>query len=141
MSCSENCSGKMRLLDLSNCFERHTQKIGLYASVFRIAIVKISVLFLANIFGGVHLTKNKIYHWWFAWVCRNVLEISEGATIISITLQFCYWNKFDCWSTYSFNTLSANPTKWWNTLKQFVGFCEQIVWVYLTILWCPRLKG
>ena len=62
MSCSENCSGKMRLLDLSNCFERHTRKIGLYASVFRIAIVKISVLFLVNIFGGVHLTKNKIYH-------------------------------------------------------------------------------
>ena len=39
------------------------------------------------------------------------------------------------------NPLSANFTKWSNTLKQFVGFGRQIVWVYLTILqgWC--LKG
>ena len=37
--------------------------------------------------------------------------------------------------------LSANPTKWSNTLKQFVGFCRQIVWVYLTILWSWRLKS
>ena len=27
------------------------------------------------------------------------------------------------------NPLSANPTKWSNTLKQFVGCCRQIVWV------------
>ena len=33
------------------------------------------------------------------------------------------------------NPLSANPTKWSNTLKQFVGFCRRIVWVCLTILW------
>ena len=26
-----------------------------------------------------------------------------------------------------FNPLSANPTKWSNTLKQFVGFCRRIV--------------
>ena len=29
------------------------------------------------------------------------------------------------------NPLSANPTKWSNTLKQFVGFCQRIVW-----MWC-----
>ena len=33
-----------------------------------------------------------------------------------------------------FNTLSANPTKWSNTLKQFVSFCRRIVWMCLTIL-------
>ena len=35
------------------------------------------------------------------------------------------------------NPLSANPTKWSNTLKQFVGpcFCRLIFWVCLTILW------
>ena len=27
-----------------------------------------------------------------------------------------------------------------NTLKQFVGFCRQIVWVYLAILWGWRLN-
>ena len=36
--------------------------------------------------------------------------------------------------TVNINSLSANPTKWSNTLKQFVGFCRRIVWVCLTIL-------
>ena len=39
------------------------------------------------------------------------------------------------------NPLSANPTKWSNTLKQFVGESRWIVWVCLTILWGWRLKG
>ena len=38
------------------------------------------------------------------------------------------------------NTLSANPTKWLNTLKQFVGCCRQIVWVCLNISCGWRLK-
>ena len=33
------------------------------------------------------------------------------------------------------NPLSTNPIKWPNTLKHFCGFCWQIVWVCLTILW------
>ena len=32
------------------------------------------------------------------------------------------------------NPLSANPTKWSNTLKQFVSKSRRIIWVYLTIL-------
>ena len=40
-----------------------------------------------------------------------------------------------------FNPLRANPTKWSNTLKQFVGNSRQIAWVCLTILWDWRLKG
>ena len=39
------------------------------------------------------------------------------------------------------NPLSANPTKWSNTLKQFVGISRQIVCVCLIILWDWRLKG
>ena len=39
------------------------------------------------------------------------------------------------------NPLSANPTKWSNTLKQFVGNSRRIVCVCLTILWGPGLKG
>ena len=38
------------------------------------------------------------------------------------------------------NLLSANPTKWSSTLKQFVGFCRRIVWVCLTILWVGTEK-
>ena len=37
-------------------------------------------------------------------------------------------------------TLNANPTKWLNTLKQFVGNSRRIVWVWLTILWGWRWK-
>ena len=39
------------------------------------------------------------------------------------------------------NSLSASPTKWSNTHKQFVGKGRQIVWVCLTILWSWHLKG
>ena len=39
-----------------------------------------------------------------------------------------------------FNPLSPNPTKWSNTLKQFIGNSRRIVWVCLTILWDWRLK-
>ena len=38
------------------------------------------------------------------------------------------------------NPLSANPTKWSNTLKQFVRGCQRIVGVCLTILWSWRVK-
>ena len=34
-------------------------------------------------------------------------------------MYFCFWNDFV--SAYIINPLSTNPTKWWNTLKQFVG--------------------
>ena len=36
--------------------------------------------------------------------------------------------------------LSANPTKWSITLKQFVDCCRRMVWVCLTILWGWRIK-
>ena len=39
------------------------------------------------------------------------------------------------------NTLRANPTKWSNTLKQFVGCWQLIAGVCLTILWGWCLKG
>ena len=38
------------------------------------------------------------------------------------------------------NPLSADPTKWSNTLKQFVDKSRLIVWVCLTILWGWRLR-
>ena len=52
-------------------------------------------------------------------------------------------NKFVGGSLPFLNPLSANPTKWSNTLKQFVDELVywQIVWVCLTILWDRHLKG
>ena len=40
-----------------------------------------------------------------------------------------------------FRPLSTNPTKWFYTLKQFVGNSRRIVWMCLTILWGWRLEG
>ena len=44
-----------------------------------------------------------------------------------------------------FNSLSAIPTKWSNTLKQFVqtkhATCRRIIWVYLNILCGCHFKG
>ena len=37
--------------------------------------------------------------------------------------------------TTDLNPLRANPTKWSNALKQFVGNRRQIISVCLTILW------
>ena len=41
---------------------------------------------------------------------------------------------------YYYNPISASPTKWSNTLKQFVDNSRRIVLVCLTILWDWRLK-
>ena len=40
-----------------------------------------------------------------------------------------------------FNPSSANPIKWLNTLKIFVGNSRRIVWVKHTILWGWHLKS
>ena len=37
--------------------------------------------------------------------------------------------------------LIANPTKWLNTLTQFIGISRRIVWRRLTTLWGWCLKG
>ena len=39
------------------------------------------------------------------------------------------------------NLLRANPTKWSSTLKQFIGSCQQIFGVCLTVLGGCRFKG
>ena len=44
-------------------------------------------------------------------------------------------------SILHFNPLNAIITKWWNTLKQFVGNNWRVVWVCLPILWGWHLKG
>ena len=55
------------------------------------------------------------------------------------------WNTKLSWNDRTilliFNPLSVNPTKWSNTIKQFVGRRWQIVWVCLIILWGWLLKG
>ena len=54
-------------------------------------------------------------------------------------LEYLWWLLME--NSLKFNPLSANPTKWWNTLKKIVGSCRRIVSVGLIILWGWRLKG
>ena len=48
-------------------------------------------------------------------------------------LYFDILSKLSLFRSVSLNPLSPNPTKWSNTLKQFVGCCRRIVWVCLII--------
>ena len=65
----------------------------------------------------------------FSWLCyfRKVAVVICKMRLVRRTKYIIPW--------------SADPTKWSNTTKQFVGSCRQIVWVCLTILWGSRLKG
>ena len=61
--------------------------------------------------------------------------LSVSRRLFSILLNI--YNRGFCGN----NPLSASPTKWSNTLKQFVGCCRRIACVCLTILWGWRLMG
>ena len=54
--------------------------------------------------------------------------------------HFLIWDRFLSNTIMLINPLSASPTKWSNTLKQFVDFCPRILWLCLTILWGWRVK-
>ena len=75
----------------------------------------------------------------FSWFSANIttywkqlLPLLVLDLIVAFLLFDPFW-KIYAWST-TLNPLSANSTKWSNTLKQFAGFCRQIVWVCLTVL-------
>ena len=70
-------------------------------------------------------------------ICQDTHYLLRFHESISIYLQILKW----IFLIYnSFNPLSANPTEWSNTFKQFVSNSQWIVWVYLTILWDWRWK-
>ena len=75
-------------------------------------------------------------------ICIVLLYICNEMSVNYKNTQF-YWyvqvklNKL--W--VKVNPLSADPTKWSNTLKQFVGNSWRIVWVCLTILLGWHFKG
>ena len=53
-----------------------------------------------------------------------VLPVGHTSQSFKFTLQVQIFSKN---SSLSFNPLTANPTKWSNTLKQFVGFYQRVV--------------
>ena len=59
---------------------------------------------------------------------------------LSFFLKFSSHSKLNLY-LFCVNLLSVSPTKWSNTLKQFVGKRTRIVSMRLTILWGWRLKG
>ena len=55
-------------------------------------------------------------------VSRNFDPVPKNLNNVLFNVLVTYTNRF--------NPLSANPSKWSNTLKQFVGCCRRIVWVW-----------
>ena len=68
-------------------------------------------------------------------VPSTVFSAIHRATIFSCTWGWVWLIVFP-----TVNLLSTNPTRWSNTLKQFVSCCWWIAWVYLTKLWGWHLK-
>ena len=79
-----------------------------------------------------------IFHKMLHLILQALLINSRSGVVILLILglitSFQYWI-FDC-----IKLLSANPTKWWNNLKQWVGSWWRIVWVGFTIFLGLALK-
>ena len=67
------------------------------------------------------------------------VKVLFGAKGYKNITNFCCKNNHE--RNWDLIPLSAKPTKWSNTLKQFVGKSRRTVWVCLNILWDWRLKG
>ena len=76
-------------------------------------------------------------HLWRAASVNNTVVYEHDTATINHDSNSNSNNNICTW----LNPLSANPTKWSNILKQFVGCCRRIVWVCLTILQSWHLKG
>ena len=78
----------------------------------------------------------------FKLLLQQSQRYNDKARILFKISNFSRFYPFNWVLTMAFyNPLSANPTKWSNTLKQFVRCSQRIVWVRLTILWSWRLNG
>ena len=65
---------------------------------------------------------------------KKIDKYSTKVKVVEILKKRLFsWNQSKTLLVKAFNFLCANPTKWSNTLKQFVG--------HLTSLWDWRLKG
>ena len=66
-----------------------------------------------------------------------VIHVAVQFWFIIVVVIFCIFVRFSICNiteteinAFRLNPLSADPTKWSNTLKQFVGFCWRIIWVF-----------
>ena len=70
--------------------------------------------------------------------CRRVISTKLISNFIEVNIRTNFIQHFPYRLIFHFDPLSANPTKWPNTLKQFVGNSRRVCF---TILWGWRLKG
>ena len=82
------------------------------------------------------LVKLILLHW-----CFSLFKNCADGTKLCLSSQITPW-QYRKASFYvvlleviNSNSLSAYPTKWSNTLKQFIGYSRRIICVCLTILW------
>ena len=90
----------------------------------------------------------------YLFICKKLIKLNDFAmtnrrclfklvpivTFCNINKIYIYRKNFVCFGRL-FNPFRANPRKWSNTLKEFVGKSRRIVWECLIILWGWLLKG
>ena len=90
--------------------------------LFFLGTVKCTYLALEQIRRGCQLKETKTVllpkqeFYWKKWYCKTFKMQFYFLSYVHDILVFC-----KCIQRGFFNPLSANSTKWWNTLKQFVG--------------------
>ena len=77
---------------------------------------------------------NKEIYWRYTLKIRNTIrtEINIVTRFWSFDTKYFYIPQYKSYFKFivAFNPLSTNLTKWSNTLKQFVGCCQRIFWVW-----------
>ena len=91
------------------------------------------LVFLSSKIGGFSMSK---HFQGFSFPVVFILELIDLKLISNSPLNSLFFPSLDY-----INPLCANPTKWSNTIKQFVDNSWRIVWVCLTILWVWPMKG
>ena len=102
--------------------------ITLFINLIRVLIVSLYYLIAPWVFCSSCLD-------FYTEVITSFSKLSNGKFYSIVNKDFI-WGATDCYlyAKYCFNPLTASPTKWSHTLKQFVGCCREIIWVCLTIL-------
>ena len=79
---------------------------------------------------------------WTIFAKHKILDVFDRVLNTPPMMVSVRQRLFSRFRTFSFLTIfSANTTKWSNTFNQYIGCCQRIVRVCLTILWGWRLKG
>ena len=98
--------------------------ITLFINLIRVLIVSLYYLIAPWVFCSSCLD-------FYTEVITCFSKLSNGKFYSIVNKDFI-WGATDCYlyAKYCFNPLTASPTKWSHTLKQFVGCCREIICMF-----------